>query len=196
MDWKFKGPRVGTRNCSKRIPRYTPCGWCFERWATVWDHMTPFSWGGPTEAHNLMPSCVRCNAIVGAKLFNTIEEKREYVRQRYIEKAGGKRAVYVAPTAPLLPEPKVVHVEHPPPRPARVERHRSAVRRPSVTRPYSVSTGKQCEDCGQDDWVVYPGHCRCRVAGSFGLRSTTPSQVDSNMPKAQSCRAVILVGRW
>jgi len=44
-----------------------------------------------------MPCCVRCNAIVGAKLFNSIEEKREYVRQRYIEKAGGRRAVYLPP---------------------------------------------------------------------------------------------------
>jgi hypothetical protein len=80
------------RYASQPIPPLTPCGYCFDNWATCWDHLLPFSHGGLTIASNLYPACRRCNHLLGAKMFATIEEKREYVRQKLIEKGTWKTA--------------------------------------------------------------------------------------------------------
>lgn len=77
MDHRLKG---STRCSHKPIPRHTPCGYCFEKWATCWDHILPFSAGGPTTDENLMPACRACNGVLSDKVFDSIEEKREYVR--------------------------------------------------------------------------------------------------------------------
>ena len=72
---KPKRTRIG-----RHIPRNTPCGYCFEKWATCWDHIIPYSLGGPTNTENLMPACAACNGLLHDKVFNTVQEKREYVR--------------------------------------------------------------------------------------------------------------------
>lgn len=77
MDFKLKSSRK--RRWTKRIPKYTPCGYCFSQWATVWDHIIPFSYGGRTIDDNLYPSCRACNAIASDKVFDSIEEKRNYI---------------------------------------------------------------------------------------------------------------------
>src|ERR1051325_5055731 len=74
----FNKPRRS--GVGRRIPRNTPCGYCFEKWATCWDHIIPYSLGGPTHTDNLMPACRACNSMLSDKVFNSIEEKREYVR--------------------------------------------------------------------------------------------------------------------
>jgi hypothetical protein len=74
----FNKPR--RNSIGRRIPRNTPCGYCFEKWATCWDHIIPYSLGGPTNTDNLMPACRACNAMLSDKVFDSIEEKREYVR--------------------------------------------------------------------------------------------------------------------
>jgi hypothetical protein len=68
------------RRTSRRVPEDTPCGWCFVNWATVYDHMVPFSRGGSNALTNLMPSCERCNNLLGAKSFPSIEARRAYVQ--------------------------------------------------------------------------------------------------------------------
>lgn len=75
----FNKPR--RRSIYRRIPRNTPCGYCFEKWATCWDYIIPYSIGGPTDSNNLMPSCRACNGMFHDKVFDSIEEKREYVRE-------------------------------------------------------------------------------------------------------------------
>lgn len=60
------------------------CGYCFSRWATVYDHLVPVSHGGSNRKENLYPSCTRCNSILGNKIFNSIENKRTYVRDTLI----------------------------------------------------------------------------------------------------------------
>lgn len=65
-----------------RPPKETPCGYCFENWATGYDHLVPVSQGGQNNEENLYPSCLRCNRIASNKLFATIEEKREYVQTK------------------------------------------------------------------------------------------------------------------
>ena len=61
----------------RRIPRWTPGGYCFDEWATVWDHMMPASNGGKTQPDNLMPCCRGCNYWFSDKIFPSIEAKRE-----------------------------------------------------------------------------------------------------------------------
>jgi hypothetical protein len=63
------------------IPVDTPCGYCFEEWATVWDHILPRTAGGKTRRQNLMPACVACNAWFSNRVFDSIEAKREARRQ-------------------------------------------------------------------------------------------------------------------
>jgi len=70
----------------KALREQIPCGYCFQEWATGYDHLVPYSKGGLTVDSNLYPACRRCNGLLAAKMFNSIEEKREYVRNRLIEK--------------------------------------------------------------------------------------------------------------
>ncbi len=65
---------------------WTPCGYCLSRWATVWDHLQPWSKGGLTTDDNLYPACTRCNLLLEALSFASIQEKREYVRTTLIER--------------------------------------------------------------------------------------------------------------
>lgn len=74
------------RTSKRRIPEGTPCGYCFDEWAKVWDHLQPYSKHGLTIPENLYPSCARCNGLLSNLSFPTIQEKREYVRTTLIER--------------------------------------------------------------------------------------------------------------
>jgi 5-methylcytosine-specific restriction endonuclease McrA len=65
----------------RAIPPDTPCGYCFEDWATVWDHILPRARGGRTRQANLMPACRACNVWFADRVFPSIEAKREARRQ-------------------------------------------------------------------------------------------------------------------
>jgi len=67
---------------SRRPEAGTPCGYCYEREATVYDHMIPRSFGGTNDLSNLMPSCQPCNGLLGDKVFDSIQARREFVRAR------------------------------------------------------------------------------------------------------------------
>ena len=67
---------------NKKPARETICGYCFDRMATGYDHILPVSFRVDNTDSNLYPSCRRCNSIAYNKIFNSLEEKREYVRQR------------------------------------------------------------------------------------------------------------------
>lgn len=66
---------------SREIPRDTPCGYCFQEWACEWDHIVPRSHGGSNSKENLYPTCKRCNRILSGQLFESLQAKRDYVRQ-------------------------------------------------------------------------------------------------------------------
>lgn len=83
------GDRIDPRLYPK-TPKDTLCGYCQRRTATGYDHVVPYSYGGPTKPDNLFPCCRRCNSILGNKLFNSIEEKRIYVKQWLIRKRGSR----------------------------------------------------------------------------------------------------------
>src|ERR1035437_2542707 len=88
----------------EKIPAGTPCGYCFERWATVWDHLQPYSKRGLTVPANLYPSCRRCNSLLSDLSFPTIEEKREYVRSTLIERGHWNPILEGAAFVPDLPD--------------------------------------------------------------------------------------------
>jgi uncharacterized membrane protein len=97
-------------------PKHTPCGYCFSRWATGWDHLIPYAFRPDDSQSNLYPSCKRCNSISGALVFDSIEEKREYVQAR-LEKREPAVCILLntinktkAPPAILQPEMPVASV--------------------------------------------------------------------------------------
>lgn len=75
-----------SRTSKRRIPPWTPCGYCFQEWANTWDHIKPISDNGRHSKSNLYPSCRRCNSILQNRQFETMAERREYVKQRLIER--------------------------------------------------------------------------------------------------------------
>jgi 5-methylcytosine-specific restriction endonuclease McrA len=48
-----------------------------------WDHFIPYSYGHDNPDDNWVLACRACNAIKGAKMFESITEAREYI-QRFI----------------------------------------------------------------------------------------------------------------
>lgn len=97
-------PNPRRRSSKRQIPDWTPCGYCFARWATTWDHLTPWSKGGLTVAGNLYPSCPRCNHLLSNLSFDTIQEKREYVRTVLIERGQWKPSLEGETVVSVMPE--------------------------------------------------------------------------------------------
>ncbi len=76
-------PMVLTAAWTPRSSTETPCGYCFSRWATSVDHMVPRAFRVDNRPQNLMPACRYCNSILGAKVFDSIDQRRAYVRAWY-----------------------------------------------------------------------------------------------------------------
>ena len=67
---------------SKRQIKDTPCGYCFQEWATEWDHIIPWSKGGSSHSDNLMPACRWCNRHLSDKRFWDVQAKRLYIQEK------------------------------------------------------------------------------------------------------------------
>lgn len=65
-----------------KLKELTPCGYCFQEWASCYDHVMPVAHGGTNRKSNLYPSCQRCNAILSAAVFKSLNDKRNYIRQK------------------------------------------------------------------------------------------------------------------
>ena len=55
------------------------CYYCREEIATTIDHIVPYSWDGDNQLDNLVPACMLCNCIASNKMFDTLEQKRQYI---------------------------------------------------------------------------------------------------------------------
>jgi hypothetical protein len=158
--------RNGRRDSNATCPRLrdeTPCGYCFSRWATGYDHIIPWVYGGTEERSNLYPSCRRCNSILGSKIFASLQEKREYVRSWLIEQ--GEWYNY-DDSVPVLPEtvstqpPSSILLPEVPM--GRVDTKEGRVRvseawSPEASRRWSPSKTRRCFSCRivfefRDDW--------------------------------------------
>lgn len=71
-----------SRNTTRKVPEWTPCGYCFQDWATEWDHIIPWSRGGSSHSDNLMPACHWCNQRVSDHKFMDVQQKRLYLQER------------------------------------------------------------------------------------------------------------------
>src|SRR5262245_18265263 len=70
----------------RSIPEWTPCGYCFQNWAIVWDHIIPASRGGSNDKSNLEPACYRCNLMLKARVFPSLAAKKEWIRALLIKR--------------------------------------------------------------------------------------------------------------
>jgi hypothetical protein len=68
------------------LRKLIPCGYCFEEWADCYDHITPVAHGGTNRKSNLYPACSRCNSLLSALLFASLDQKREYIREELIKR--------------------------------------------------------------------------------------------------------------
>ena len=57
------------------------CIYCGSYADTV-DHVVPYSYSLNSREENLAASCLECNLIAGSRVFNSFEEKKEYILQR------------------------------------------------------------------------------------------------------------------
>jgi len=57
------------------------CAYC-DGWATVVDHVCPWSWSHCDDEYNLVASCDYCNAIAHDLVFDDFTAKRMYIRNR------------------------------------------------------------------------------------------------------------------
>lgn len=69
-----------------RIRKLVPCGYCFEEWASGYDHILPVFRGGTNKKSNLYPACRRCNSLASAIEFKSLDEKRDYIRAKLKER--------------------------------------------------------------------------------------------------------------
>lgn len=89
---------------------WTPCGYCFQAWAFVFDHIQPRSKGGSSRKSNLYPACQRCNSLLKDKLFPSLGAKREYVRQELIRRGIWKFPIVSALQEAFPSSPEVAEV--------------------------------------------------------------------------------------
>ncbi len=82
--------RTSGRRYADQHSRFTPqlqggelCSYCGEV-ALVVDHVFPFKEFGNNTS--FVPACVECNLLVSCKVFDTFEEKRDFVQARLMQK--------------------------------------------------------------------------------------------------------------
>jgi hypothetical protein len=72
--------QLGTRRPLRRRLCLTggeACSYCGE-FAQCTDHLDPFQFVG--NATQLLPSCMECNDLAGARFFNSFDEKKAFIR--------------------------------------------------------------------------------------------------------------------
>jgi hypothetical protein len=68
----FDGVAVRITRRSQKILKLMPC----------WDHVQPFAWSYNNAPLNFVASCSVCNGIKSSKMFQGLEETRDYIMKR------------------------------------------------------------------------------------------------------------------
>ena len=68
----------------------TSCAYCHDNPATQIDHVIPVSWRLSNHISNLRPSCEWCNLYASDHVFETFEDKYEWLRQERLRRKFGK----------------------------------------------------------------------------------------------------------
>jgi hypothetical protein len=79
------------------------CRYCNERADQV-DHIIPYTWSIRNEDSNLVACCGRCNLVAGNKVFDSFDQKRDYILARRRQKRD--QIVADAPVKTHQPEAK------------------------------------------------------------------------------------------
>lgn len=75
------------------IDRYgARCFYCRKEIATTIDHVVPYSWDQDNDEDNLVPACALCNALAYNKMFDSVEQKRQYIMGER-KKRGNQHAI-------------------------------------------------------------------------------------------------------
>jgi hypothetical protein len=77
------------------------CFYCSQELAQSVDHVLPTSEGGTNDIWNLRPCCMWCNQHASNKVFESVEEKREFLIEK--RRANRRLAVQTLCTTCLLP---------------------------------------------------------------------------------------------
>lgn len=86
----------------------TTCVYCHDNPATVIDHVIPVSWKLSNHISNLRPACEWCNLHASDSVFETFEEKYEWLRQKRARQHWGKQKRTVC-TICRLPYQRPLH---------------------------------------------------------------------------------------
>lgn len=81
------------------------CFYCRQEIATTIDHVVPYSWDADNDIDNLVPACSLCNSLAHNKMFDTVEQKRQYIMGER-KKRTSQRAIC---TSCLLPYSYRIH---------------------------------------------------------------------------------------
>jgi 5-methylcytosine-specific restriction endonuclease McrA len=80
------GSRTNRKHAKKRPKGEIPCAYCFQEWATGYDHLLPLAAGGLDMKENLVPCCKKCNSILGSRVYESYFMKREFIRDFMIKR--------------------------------------------------------------------------------------------------------------
>lgn len=86
----------------------TTCAYCHENYATQIDHVIPVSWKLSNHIDNLRPCCEWCNLAMGDKVFETFDDKYEWLREQRLRRNIGKQKRTVC-TVCRLPYQRPLH---------------------------------------------------------------------------------------
>ena len=75
----------GITSTKRRVILERDAGVCFYCGyeADVVDHIIPYAYGGTDDDNNLIAACSICNSIAGSRVFDTLDEKRNWIREQY-----------------------------------------------------------------------------------------------------------------
>ena len=78
------------------------CCYCHVQIATQLDHVIPYTFSFDNSIHNLRPSCAWCNLLASDKVFESFEDKYDYIKRKR-DKATNKRNKMLTCTCCMLP---------------------------------------------------------------------------------------------
>lgn len=71
--------------CGRRFGSYVSFSGIFKKVKVNWDHKIPFSYSYNNAGENFLPACNFCNGWKSSKIFQTMEEAKLYVNNRWEE---------------------------------------------------------------------------------------------------------------
>ena len=82
------------KHWSTLITRYgVLCYYCHEEVSSTIDHVVPYNWDGDDSLENLVPACFWCNAAASDKIFDSVQDKKEYILKKRARRRAHRHCV-------------------------------------------------------------------------------------------------------